>query len=74
MASRFLSSFRLKCAIKQLVGSVFVICKIINVEVKVVSLASADNSYLDIDNSKDDNNKTGQSRERRLLKYAFPKY
>ena len=33
--------------------SVLVICKIINVSVRVISLAfgSADNSYLDIDNS-----------------------
>ena len=44
----------LKCIIKQLLDSVFVICKIINVvSVGVISLAfgSADNSYLDIDNS-----------------------
>ena len=43
----------LKCIIKQLLDSVFVICKIINVSVRVISLAfgSADNSYLDIDNS-----------------------
>ena len=43
----------LKCTIKQLLDSVFVICKIVNVSVKVISLAfdSADNSYLDIDNS-----------------------
>ena len=74
MASRFLSSLRLKDAIKQVVDLVFVICKIITVSVRVISLASADNCYLDIDNSKDDNNKKGQSRERRLLKYAFPKY
>ena len=53
----------LKCTIKQLLDSVFVICKIINVSVRVISLAfgsadnsylafgSADNSYLNIDNS-----------------------
>ena len=41
----------LKC-IEQLLDSVFVICKIINVSVRVIILAfgSADNSYLDIDN------------------------
>jgi len=74
MASRFLSSFRLKCAIKQLLGSVFVICKVINVSVTANSLPSDDNSYLDVNNIKDDDNKEGQSREKRLLKYAFPKY
>ena len=44
---------RLQCIIKQLSDSVFVICKIINVSVRVIYLAfgSADNSYLDIDNS-----------------------
>ena len=44
--------FGLKCIIKQLLDSVFVICKIINVSVRVISLAfaSASNSYLDIDN------------------------
>ena len=44
---------RLQCIIKQLSDSVFVICKIINVSVRVTCLAfgSADNSYLDIDNS-----------------------
>ena len=44
---------QLKCIIKQLLDSVFVICKIINVSVRVISLAfgSADNSHLDIDNS-----------------------
>ena len=49
----FLSSFRLKCKIKQLFDSVFAICKIINVSVRVICLAfsSADNLYLDIDNS-----------------------
>ena len=43
----------LKCIIKQLLDGVFVICKIINVSVRVISLAfgSADNSYLGIDNS-----------------------
>ena len=43
--------FHLKCIIKQLLDSVFVICKIINVSVRVISLAfgSDDNSYLDID-------------------------
>ena len=43
----------LKCIIKQLLDSVFVICKIINVSVRVISLAfgSADNTYLGIDNS-----------------------
>ena len=43
----------LKCIIKQLLDSVFVMCKIINVSVRVISLAFgwADNSYLDIDNS-----------------------
>ena len=43
----------LKCIIKQSLDSVFVICKIINVSVRVISHAfgSADNSYLDIDNS-----------------------
>ena len=41
----------LQCIIKQLSDSVFVICKIINVLVRVIWLAfgSADNSYLDID-------------------------
>ena len=41
-----------KCTIKQLLDSVFVICKIINVSVRVITLAfgSANNSYLDIDN------------------------
>ena len=41
-----------KCIIKQLLDSVFVICKIINVSVRVIILAfgSANNSYLDIDN------------------------
>ena len=36
----------------QLLDSVFVICKIINVSVRVITLAfgSANNSYLDIDN------------------------
>ena len=44
---------RLQCIIKQLSDSVFVICKIINVSVRVICLAfgSADNSYLDSDNS-----------------------
>ena len=64
MASSFLSSSEgemrqlleekdLKCIIKQLSDSVFVICKIINLSVRVILLAfgSADNSYLDIDNS-----------------------
>ena len=64
MASSFLSSSEremrqlleekdLKCIIKQLSDSVFVICKIINLSVRVIWLAfgSADNSYLDIDNS-----------------------
>ena len=43
----------LKCIIKQLLDSVFVMCKIINVSVRVINLAfgSAANSYLDIDNS-----------------------
>ena len=43
----------LKYIIKQLLDSVFVICKIINVSVRVISRAEgeADNSYLDIDNS-----------------------
>ena len=47
------SSFRLECIIKQLFDSVFVICKIFNVSVRVISLAfgSAGNSDLDIDNS-----------------------
>ena len=42
-----------KCIIKQLLDSVFVMCKIINVSVRVIVLAfgSVDNSYLDIDNS-----------------------
>ena len=37
---------------KQLLDEVFVICRIINVEVRVISLAEgkADNSYRDIDN------------------------
>ena len=41
-----------KCIIKQSLDSVFVICKIINVSVRVIILAfgSANNSYLDIDN------------------------
>ena len=45
--------FHLKCITKQLLDSVFVICQIIIVSVRVISLAfgSADNSYLDIDNS-----------------------
>ena len=40
-----------KCIIKQLLDSVFVICKIINVSVRVIILAfgSANNFYLDID-------------------------
>ena len=44
--------FHLNCIIKQLVDSVFVICKIINVSVRIIILAfaSANNSYLDIDN------------------------
>ena len=43
----------LKCIIKQLLDEVFVICKIINVLVRVITLAfgSSDNSYLNIDNS-----------------------
>ena len=43
----------LKCITKQLLDSVFVICKIINVSVRVISLAfgSADNTYLGIGNS-----------------------
>ena len=43
----------LKCIIKQILDSVFVTCKIINVSVRVIRLAfsSADNSYLDIENS-----------------------
>ena len=43
----------LKCIIKQLLDSIFVICKIINVSVRVISRVKgeADNSYLDIDNS-----------------------
>ena len=43
----------LKCIIKQLLDSVFVICQIINVSVRVIRLAfgSDDNFYLDIDNS-----------------------
>jgi hypothetical protein len=42
-----------KCNIKQLLNSVFAICKIIKVSVSVISLAfgSADNAYLDLDNS-----------------------
>ena len=42
----------LKCIIEQLLDSVFVICKIINVSVRVIILAfgPANNSYLDIDN------------------------
>ena len=41
-----------KCIIKQLLDSVFVICKIISVSVRVIILAfgSANNSYLGIDN------------------------
>ena len=44
---------QLTCIIKQLLDSVFVICKIINVSVRVINLAfgSAGNSHLDIDNS-----------------------
>ena len=44
---------RLQCIIKQLSDSVFVICKIINVSVRVICLAfgSADNFYREIDNS-----------------------
>ena len=47
------SFLHLKCIIKQLLDSVFVICKIINVSVRVISLTfgSADNSYLDIGDS-----------------------
>ena len=42
----------LKCIMKQLLDSVFVICRIINVSVRVISLAFGfANSYLDIDNS-----------------------
>ena len=64
MAFRFLSSSEdgirqlleakdLQCIIKQLLDEVFVICKIINVSIRVICFAfgSADNSYLDIDNS-----------------------
>ena len=42
-----------KCIIKQLLDSVFVICKLINVSVGVINLAFglANNSYPDIDNS-----------------------
>ena len=38
---------------KQLLDEIFVICRSINVDVKVISRAEgeADNSYLDIDNS-----------------------
>ena len=45
--------FQLEGIIKQLLDSVFVICKIINVSVRVIILAfrSADNSYLHIDSS-----------------------
>ena len=41
-----------KCIIKQFMHSVFVICKIINVSVRVIILAfgSANDSYIDIDN------------------------
>ena len=40
-----------KCIIKQLLDSVFVICKIINVSVRVIlAFGSANNSYRDIDN------------------------
>ena len=43
---------RLQCIIKQLLNSVFVMCKIINVLVRIyLTFGSADNSYLDIDNS-----------------------
>ena len=42
----------LKRIIKQLLDEVFVICKIINVSVRVISLAfGSDNPYLNIDNS-----------------------
>ena len=43
----------LKCIIKQLLDEVFVICKIVNVSVRVISpvFGLANNSYLDIDNS-----------------------
>ena len=43
----------LKCIIKQLLDEVFVTCKIINVSLRVIGIAfgSANNSYLDIDNS-----------------------
>ena len=40
-----------KCIIKQLLDSVFVICKIINVSVRVISLASSSADNFDIDNS-----------------------
>ena len=43
--------FHLKCMIKQLLDSFFVICQIINVSVRVLILAFglANNSYFDID-------------------------
>ena len=42
----------LKCILKQSLDSVFVICQIINVSIRVISLAfSSANFYLDIDNS-----------------------
>ena len=45
--------FRLEIYNKTIIGGGFLICKMINVEVRVISHAfgSADNSYLDIDNS-----------------------
>ena len=53
LTSHVYSFLYMKCIIKQLLDSVFVICKIINVSVRVISIAfgSADNSYRDIDNS-----------------------
>ena len=43
----------LKCIIKQLLDSVFVVCQIINVSVRVIGLAFglANNFYLNIDTS-----------------------
>ena len=46
-------TIKIQCIIKQLLDSVFVICKIIKVSVRVISrtFSSTDNSYLDLDNS-----------------------
>jgi hypothetical protein len=54
-----------KCIIKQLLNSVYAICKIIKVSVSVISLAfgSADNAYLDLDNF---------AYHKNLIQWTFP--